>query len=322
MSLAILAIFRNEGDIIREFIEHHIELGVDKFYLVDNNSDDDWRSQVGDYLHLIDVELYEDVKNKEDFDSFENIQAKIYNDKIKTIKEDWVLICDLDEFTYTRQNKKLKDLLEICDKEDISQIIIPLRNFGSGKLIKQPKSVRKGFIVRNYYDGLPKNAPGKIGKYVPSMHKAIVKRENVDKVEITACTIKKGWTIYADFDLTKKANWFNYKNKNAFSFPEHMRQSSTGIFVYRHTNEEQQDKCLIVINHYMIQSNEKYINTKMQRGIIACPVVHGNETIHDFWIRRYKTIERVKQVRDTELRDMVIENEQMARRKRVETETH
>ena len=48
--LAICAIIRNEGKFIREWIEWHVMMGVSKFYLYDNDSDDDTASVLRPYV--------------------------------------------------------------------------------------------------------------------------------------------------------------------------------------------------------------------------------------------------------------------------------
>lgn len=312
-SLAILAVFRNESHIIREFIEHHIELGVDRFYLIDNDSDDNWRDEISDYLDRIEIFFYDTVSNKVQLDNFQNRQPRLYAKHVKKIKEDWVLICDLDEFTYTRNDKSIKELLQRCEDEDVTQIIIPLRNFTSNKLIRQPNSVRKSFTERNSYDGLP---PNDDTAYVPSMHKSIVKRENISKIEITVSSVDSGYSVFADLNFEEKTKWFDSSNKDAHNFFHSWRATNHGIFKYRHKSDEEQDKCLIVINHYQHQSNEHYINTKMSRGVIGYVCVNKHEkTTHQYWTRRYLWLEENPTIQDTELRDMVIENERkMARR--------
>ena len=44
-NLSLIAIFKNESHILKEWIEHYINEGVDKFYLIDNGSTDN-------YIHL------------------------------------------------------------------------------------------------------------------------------------------------------------------------------------------------------------------------------------------------------------------------------
>lgn len=57
--LAICAIFRNEAPYLREWIEFHRLMGVERFFLYQNRSDDDWQSVLQPYIGKGIVELTE-----------------------------------------------------------------------------------------------------------------------------------------------------------------------------------------------------------------------------------------------------------------------
>ena len=59
MSLYICAIFKNETPYLREFIELHRIVGVEKFILYQNNSSDDYHSVLDPYVAQGIVELIE-----------------------------------------------------------------------------------------------------------------------------------------------------------------------------------------------------------------------------------------------------------------------
>lgn len=57
MSLAICAIFKNEAPYLREWIEFHMLVGVDRFYLYQNGSVDNWVSILQPYVRDGKVEI-------------------------------------------------------------------------------------------------------------------------------------------------------------------------------------------------------------------------------------------------------------------------
>lgn len=136
--LSVGAIFKNESYIIEEWIEHYINEGVEHFYLINNDSTDDFRSKILKYEKIIT--LIEDDRRHQ--------QTTIYNDhfsKLKTETE-WLMIVDLDEFAYSKSltiNEYLKRV-----SSDVDAISMPWKIFGSSKFIKQPKSVIHSFLWR------------------------------------------------------------------------------------------------------------------------------------------------------------------------------
>ena len=97
--LGLLAIFKNESHILDEWINHYINEGVDTFYLINNGSSDNFSKIIHKYkkyIHLIN-------------DSKKNAQEELYNKYYleKCKEHEWLLVCDLDEFVYSKQVKKI-----------------------------------------------------------------------------------------------------------------------------------------------------------------------------------------------------------------------
>ena len=53
--LVVVGIFKNEADILPEWLEHHLWQGVEHFFLIDNNSTDDWQSAVAPFAKHVSV---------------------------------------------------------------------------------------------------------------------------------------------------------------------------------------------------------------------------------------------------------------------------
>jgi len=56
--LSIIAMFKNEGMIIKEWLDHHIAHGVDHFYLVDDGSTDDPMTVLKPYVESGVVSMF------------------------------------------------------------------------------------------------------------------------------------------------------------------------------------------------------------------------------------------------------------------------
>ena len=137
MELCIVAIFKNEKHALKEWIDHYLREGVDRFFLVDNGSNDGY-----------DLKGYED-KVEVWINPKKHAQVELTNHYLQKAKKyQWVLVVDLDEFMYSRKPfKTIKDYLKWV-KSDISQIKVPWKLFGSSGHIKQPKSIIQGFTRR------------------------------------------------------------------------------------------------------------------------------------------------------------------------------
>ena len=224
MTLCLLAIFKNEAHILKEWVEHYIKEGVDKFFLINNNSNDNFYDVLLPYINSGIVTLNNDDRNYS--------QTAIYNDYIDACKQyKWVIVCDLDEFIYARKCfKRIKQFLKSLD-DNVSQVCIPWKMFGSNGYDSydkpQPESVIQTFTKRLDCNGLINN-------------KSIVKTKFLKKFEIHEHSVTGGIQ-------------YNEPNNRFFmSINEDILQNS----------------CLH-LNHYAIQSFEWFMRIKATRGDIS-----------------------------------------------------
>jgi hypothetical protein len=143
--LSFGAIFNNEESSLKEWLDHHIRRGVEHFYLIDDNSTDNFLNVLEPYKELITLFSINERKQ------FWGRQSHYYNQFfINKLKEtEWFLICDIDEYVWS---PKFLDLREACNHLEQSQIFslaIPMVLFGSNNQVKQPKSIVEGFIKRS-----------------------------------------------------------------------------------------------------------------------------------------------------------------------------
>ena len=143
-TLAVFAILKDEGHIIREWINHYIAEGVDHFHLIDNGSSDDFLEQISDYRERVFV--YHDCVPHRQREHYNNYFLPVVN------QYDWCLCCDLDEFMYARNGyRTIKEVLSSVEG-DVGCISVPWKMFGSSGHIKQPASATSSFTKRANHD--------------------------------------------------------------------------------------------------------------------------------------------------------------------------
>lgn len=138
---AICAIAKWENEYLAEWIEHHIKIGFQHIFLVDNNDDDSIES-------LLKVYLQKGVLTIIPFRGIPHVQAQayeyvtqFYGDNVK-----WMAYIDIDEFFVLKKNKSIIDLLK--EYEDIPSISVNWMCYGAnGQIYKKEGSVMARFSV-------------------------------------------------------------------------------------------------------------------------------------------------------------------------------
>ncbi|MCL2737444.1 MAG: glycosyltransferase family 92 protein [Alphaproteobacteria bacterium] len=144
--LSVVAIMKNEGPYLKEWIEFHRLVGVEKFYLYDNESTDNTKEILAPYIKKGIVEYTYFPGQKQ--------QRPAYNDCIRRHKYDtkWLAIFDLDEFLVPVSFKNIPEFLK-TQPSGISQIVVAWVLFGSSGHKKKPE----GLVVENYKRRANKN---------------------------------------------------------------------------------------------------------------------------------------------------------------------
>ena len=233
MSLCLLTMFKNESHIMKEYITHYLQQGVDHFFMIDNGSNDDYLEYLNPYINNHTVDLIVDPER--------NFQVNGYNmyfrDKIK--QYDWVIVCDLDEFIYARKHfKTIKEYLNTIDGS-ISQVFIPWKMFGSNGFNtiehQQPESVIKNFVKRQNY---------KNNEYI--FHKSIVRTKYLIE-------------FYIHYHTTENNNYIS-------SHPSLLNDPFSDDLQFSKISEDILENSYLHLNHYPIQSFNWFMKIKATRG--------------------------------------------------------
>lgn len=138
---AVCAIFKNEAPWMKEWIEYHRLLGVDHFYLYNNDSTDHYGKLLAPYVKEGIVELIEWCTCDEHKimdntgPAHEPYQTAAYNDCLKKRalgKAKWVAVIDIDEFIVPVFGlKSFHELLDKMAKNKVGSLKMHWKLFGT-----------------------------------------------------------------------------------------------------------------------------------------------------------------------------------------------
>jgi len=237
----VVAIFKNESEILEEWITHYLKEGCSHFFLIDNGSTDDYKSILDNFENITLV-----------VDNTKHAQANLYNKYFlnKIQQYDWTVICDLDEFIYARDKYNTIDsYLNSLDKT-ITQIAIPWKIFGSNGFNtleqKEPKSVIVSFTKRINYDKKAgfQGVNEIKGQFKMNLCKCIARSSAITNIGIHHSKMKYGHTIQSNHSVESNVPFIPM-------------------------NETVLKSSQLQLNHYAIRSLDWYTRIKMTRGSAA-----------------------------------------------------
>ena len=124
--LAVVVIAKNEGPYFKEWLDWHISLGVEKFYVYDNESTDETVEVLRPYIEkgIVDYTYFPGYRQ----------QLAAYDDCLKKHRYDtrWLAVIDMDEFIVPRKHHSIPEYLK--DKEDFPVVEINWLCYGSSGL--------------------------------------------------------------------------------------------------------------------------------------------------------------------------------------------
>ncbi len=136
--LSIAAIMKNEGPYLKEWLDFHILVGVEKFYLYDNGSTDNTTDILKPYIErgIVDYTPFPGRAQ----------QRPAYYDAIRKHADDtrWLALIDLDEFLVPVKHKTLPEFLRTLPR--FSQLIVSWVDYGSNGHETKPD----GLVIENY----------------------------------------------------------------------------------------------------------------------------------------------------------------------------
>lgn len=136
--LSVVAIMKNEGAYLKEWLDFHILVGVQKFYLYDNESTDDTKQVLDPYIKkgIVDYTYWPGAAQ----------QILAYRDAVNRHSNDsrWMAFIDLDEFVFSLKYDNLVDYLKTLPK--FGALIVGWMIYGSGN----QKEKKPGLVIERF----------------------------------------------------------------------------------------------------------------------------------------------------------------------------
>lgn len=255
--LTVAGIFKNEGHVIKEWVQHYLNEGADHFLLIDNGSTDDYKKEIQEYIdQKIITIIHDDTKWA---------QIELYNKYFPTLvsQSQWVLICDLDEFVYARRGYSTIPQFLQGLPEKVGVVRIPWKVFGSAGHIKQPDSLITSFLKRAEQKGKKPWMPNR----KETQSKVIIKPEYVSRYHIHFCYLNGKCSV-----ISADGKRLRYKSDNE---KKHFQPISEKVL----------DNAYLHLNHYALQSQDWFLNVKCKRG--AADTQAHNEIRNQSYFEEY-----------------------------------
>ncbi|MDR1952235.1 MAG: glycosyltransferase family 92 protein [Elusimicrobiota bacterium] len=141
--LSALVCSKNEAPYLKEWIEYHLLLGIERFYFFDNESKDNTYEILKPYIDK-GIVVYHTFSFKGDI--WPKPQIEVYTKAVRKYKKEtrWMAVFDIDEFIVPIKHDTISEFLK--SYEAFSQITIHYKFFGSCGHKTKPN----GLVIENY----------------------------------------------------------------------------------------------------------------------------------------------------------------------------
>lgn len=191
--LSIVCIFNNEADYLKEWIEFHRLVGVDHFYLYNNNSDDNYLEVLNPYIDqgIVEVTNWPSPIGE----NWSPYQRDAYDHCVKHHKNDsaWMAFIDTDEFITPLVHATVPEFLE--EYKNFGGVYLSWQCYGTSHLshIPEGKLMIESLTLKYPWDHKQN-----------CRIKTIAQPKKIDKCYIHDCKFKKGhYGVSPSFEKAK-----------------------------------------------------------------------------------------------------------------------
>jgi glycosyltransferase involved in cell wall biosynthesis len=240
--LSVCLCIKNEAKYIENFIKHYIKQGVDHFYIVNNNSNDNLEEIIENSVFKHSISIITDSRQLNIYNGYDNdngIKSFINNNFYDIIvkETEWIIFVDLDEYMFGKNGYTIKSYLDTINGEVggiyvLWSIINPC---------KENNEITKEFSIKKNVNRLNYDL---IGNLSPN----IVKCNDFGKSLLRTSMLKGQIGLHKTFNIN--GTTINNYGENKNTFYDNCNQIDF--------SEENYKKINITLNHYNIRHLEDY----------------------------------------------------------------
>lgn len=144
-NLAMMSMFRDETRFLREWVEYHRIVGVDRFYLLCCDDAEELpavRRALAPYEDILDWAVFDDRSENWQMRAWIRL-LDLYGDRCK-----WACMTDVDAFLLPMRGDTVPPLLEPYDKEGIAGVGVYVSTFGDSGLRRSPALQVRDLVCR------------------------------------------------------------------------------------------------------------------------------------------------------------------------------
>lgn len=108
--ISLCLIFKDEAPFLKEWIDYHLTIGIDHFYLYNNNSEDNYQNVLEQYIKDGLVTLIEWPEHNSQFKCYKHCFEMFRNES------NWISFLDADEFICPKYDSDINDWIKKFDK--------------------------------------------------------------------------------------------------------------------------------------------------------------------------------------------------------------
>ena len=241
--LAVVAIMKNEGPYIKEWLDYHLLAGVNHFYIYDNESPDNQKEVLQPYIDagLVTYIFFPGVSS----------QFPAYNDAIKKFRFfcRYMAFIDGDEFIFPKENKSITEVVDeiLAGKNNVGALAMNWHMFGSN--FQEKADFSRGVLER------------------------FTRRASDYKPDTKNITIK-------NIIIPTHTDFFDSPHKvNHFEGFSSVNENGKVLFYSNANNPPTANK--IVVNHYYTKSREEYLSRNKRGDVVNPRNVFDEEKFED-----------------------------------------
>jgi len=262
---AILCIARNENPFTAEWLEYHIKLGFDRIYFVSTDND---FSKIEEFFKGSKFRLKVDLHYFDDFKP--GWQIRCYNLFLPLIKEDWLMVMDIDEYLYLNTYPGIQNFLDSV-QDEIGQVQFPWANLMSV----------------SYFHGQTFDIVGESEMYASDHVKSLVRRDGVTGLGVHSHGI-------GDLKNTRSSGAeMPVRNTHSF-FLDNVQYYQKHPFILHFCSRGHFDVINRIVDHHFFNSKNGHTERTRIREFLTAAPHWGNLPTRYLLMKFYRTLPTVE----------------------------